>query len=123
MSEGNLSRILDLDYCMPGSDGNALPADGSLGRAHPRAFGAVAKFIRRRLDASGKIGDAVLRATGLPARVFALEDRGGIAPGYAADLVLFDPDSIDSPADFRTPHAPPVGIAMTLCGGIPVFRA
>jgi len=122
MSESNLARILDLDFCMPGSDGNALPADGSFGAAHPRAFGAIAKFIRRRLDASGSIGDAVRRATSLPARVFALDDRGRIAPGYAADLVLFDPDVIDSAADFSSPCRTAAGIAVTVTGGETVFR-
>ena len=123
MCENNLSRILDLDFCMPGSDGNALPADGAFGASHPRAFGAIAKFIRRRLDASGSIGGAVRRATSLPARVFSLADRGKIAPGYAADLVLFDPDVIDSDADFASPCRTASGIAMTVTGGETVFRS
>lgn len=123
MSEANLERIISLDYCMPGSDGNALPADGSFGTSHPRAFGAIAKFIRRRLDASGSIGGAVRRATALPAEVFALADRGRIEPGYAADLVLFDPETIDSAADFGSPCRTASGIAMTVTGGRMVFRA
>lgn len=123
MCEDNLGRILELEYCMPGSDGNALPADGAFGATHPRAFGAIAKFIRRRLDASGSIGDAVRRATSLPARVFSLADRGKIAPGYAADLVLFDPDAINSGADFSAPCRLASGIAMTVTGGKTVFRA
>lgn len=122
MSEENLRRILALDYCMPGSDGNALPADGSLGRSHPRAFGAIAKFMRLRLDATGSIPEAVERAATLPARVFSLGDRGVVAPGYAADLVLFDPDEIDSAADFSMPNAAAKGIAMTLCRGEIVWR-
>ena len=122
MSETNLTRILDLDYCMPGSDGNALPADGSAGHTHPRAFGAIAKFIRRRLDSTSSIGDTVRRATSLPAGVFALVDRGVIAAGYAADLVLFDPDAIDSAADFSAPDTPASGIAMTVTEGRIVYR-
>jgi len=122
MDEGNLRRILELDYCMPGSDGNALPADGRFGGSHPRAFGAIAKFIRRRLDATGDIADAVRRATSLPAEVFDLADRGRIAPGYAADLVMFDPDEIDSRADFASPRTPASGIALTVTQGRIVFR-
>ena len=123
MCEENLKRILDLDYCMPGSDGNALPADGSLGRSHPRSFGAIAKFMRLRLDATGSVTEAVERAATLPARVFSLDDRGIVAPGYAADLVLFDPDEIDSPADFATPNATARGIALTVCRGKIVWRS
>lgn len=122
MSDNNLTRIIDLDYCMPGSDGNALPADGSLGRSHPRAFGAIAKFIRRRLDSTGKIGETIRRATSLPAEVFSLQDRGTIAPGKNADLVLFNPDEIDSGADFDNPHKTASGIIITACSGNVFFR-
>ena len=123
MDDANLTRIMELDYCMPGSDGNALPLDGAFGSTHPRAFGAIAKFLRRRLDSSGNIADAVRRATGLPSEVFDLADRGRIAPGYSADLVLFDPDTVDSQADFASPRTPATGIALTMTRGRIVFRA
>ena len=122
MCESNLDRILELEYCMPGSDGNALPCDGKFGSSHPRAFGAIAKFIRRRLDTSGSVGETVRRATSLPAQVFGLNDRGVISTGYAADMVVFDPDEIDSTADFGTPCRRADGIAMTVTGGKIVFR-
>ena len=123
MNENNLKKILALDYCMPGSDASALPLNGSTGCTHPRAFGAIARFMRLRLDDSGSIGDAVRRATSLPAGFFSLHDRGVITPGRAADLVIFDPDSIDSSADFRSPCKNPSGIMMTVMGGDIVFRA
>ena len=123
MDEANLNRILALDYCMPGSDGNALPLDGAFGSTHPRAFGAIAKYLRRRLDADGDISGAVRRATSLPAEVFDLTDRGRIAPGYSADLVLFDPETIDSHADFASPRTPASGIGLTVTQGRIVFRA
>ena len=74
------------------------------------------------MDATGDIADAVRRATSLPAEVFDLADRGRIAPGYAADLVMFDPDEIDSQADFASPRTPASGIALTVTQGRIVFR-
>ena len=122
MNKDNLGRIIDLDYCMAGSDGNALPSDYSLGRAHPRAFGAIAKFIRMHLDRHGDIAQAVHRATGLAAETFQLADRGIIAPQRLADLVVFDPDAIDGTEDFAAPHTPAAGILLTLKAGKTVYR-
>ena len=122
MSAANLDRILALDYLMPGSDGNALPADYRFGRAHPRAFGAIAEFVRRRLDAGEAVESVVRRATGLPAAVFQLAGAGRVAPGLPADLTAFDPDEIGGGGDFSAPHAPARGVEFTMLGGRMVFR-
>ncbi len=122
MSEKNMHRILQLDYCMPGSDGNALPPDYSYGRAHPRAFGAVAKFIRIMLDTTGSIGKAVYRATGLPSETFKLAGCGFMRPGMPGNLVAFDPDEIDCKTDFATPHQIADGVILTVSNGKTVYR-
>ncbi|MCQ2378739.1 MAG: amidohydrolase family protein [Victivallaceae bacterium] len=123
MCRENMERIVALDYCMPGSDANAFPADESLGRAHWRAFGAITRFIRMRLDATGNIAAAVRRATGLPAETFQLADAGSIAAGKSADLVAFDPDEIDGASGPAFPHRPAKGIFFTLKRGEFVYRA
>ncbi len=122
MSRENLNRILDLDYCMPGSDGNALPPSGDPNGTHPRAFGAIARFLRLRLDRTGDIGRSVFRATGLPAQTFQL-NTGKIAVGAIADLVAFDPDTLDSRADFTSPCRPADGILFTIHQGKTVYQA
>ena len=122
MSGENLRRIIALDYCACGSDENARPADYSLGRSHPRAFGSLPRFLRLRLDAASSIEAAVRQVTGLPAGIFRLADAGTIAPGKPADLSAFDPETIDGMADFSHPHAPAAGILFTLIGGEFVYR-
>ncbi|MCQ2379530.1 MAG: amidohydrolase family protein [Victivallaceae bacterium] len=122
MSRDNMMRILDLDFCMAGSDGNALPPDFRFGKPHPRAFGAVAKFLRLRLDAAGDVASAVHRVTGLAASTFQLADAGRIAVGAPADLTCFDPDEIDSKADFISPCVPADGVVFTMKGGSFTFR-
>jgi N-acyl-D-aspartate/D-glutamate deacylase len=70
--------------------------------AHPRAFGAfprvIAKYVRE--DGVLSLEDAVRRMTSMAARRLGLHDRGVVAPGMAADLVIFDPESIVDRADF-----------------------
>jgi len=122
MSEENMGRILALPFCMMGSDENARPADDSIGRGHPRAFGGAARFLRLRLNAGSSIEAAVRQMTGLAAETFRLDDRGKIAPGLAADLAAFDPDEIDGTTDYANPHTPARGVLFTLKGGEFVFR-
>ena len=117
MSADNLRTILLQDCCMGGSDGTALPADGSLGIDHPRSYGALARHLRLLLDWNVLPGEAVRRLTGLPADVFKLADRGRIAAGCRADLTVFDPDTIDGPADFTDPCRRATGIRQVICAG------
>lgn len=122
MSPENMRRILDLPFCMMGSDENARPLDESIGRCHPRGFGSAARFLRLRLDAGASIGEAVRQMTGLAAETFQLLKRGRIRPGYFADLTAFDPDEVDGIADFSNPHTPAKGILFTMKGGEFTYR-
>jgi N-acyl-D-aspartate/D-glutamate deacylase len=73
---------------------------------------------------------AVHKLTGEPARVYGLDDRGVVAAGKAADLVVFDPDTVapgplrrvmDFPADGeRLTADAPVGLTHTLVNGVPI---
>lgn len=117
MSEENMKRILALPFCVAGSDGNALPADGRFGHSHPRAFGAIARFMRFCLDMGLPIEECVSKVTGKSAAIFSLDDRGVIAPGKKGDLVLFDPDTIDCKADFLTPERCAEGIGPVISNG------
>jgi N-acyl-D-aspartate/D-glutamate deacylase len=72
--------------------------------AHPRAFGAfprvIAKYVRE--DSVLSLEDAVRRMSSMAAQRLGLHDRGFIAPGMAADLLIFDPEAIRDVADFGT---------------------
>lgn len=117
-----MRRILALPFCMMGSDENARPADHSIGRGHPRAFGSAARFLRLRLDAGSPVEAAVRQMTGLAAETFGLADRGLVAPGLKADLAAFDPDEIDGTVDYANPHTPARGVLFTVRGGEFTFR-
>jgi N-acyl-D-amino-acid deacylase len=61
--------------------------------------------------------DAVHRATGLAAEIFALPERAQVREGYWADLVVFDPQRIADCATFEDPWKAPVGISAVIVNG------
>ncbi len=93
------------------------------GAAHPRAFGTfprvLAKYVRQ--DGVLTLEDAVRRMTSLAANRLGLRDRGRIAPGLAADVLIFDPQKIQDRATFENPTLPSVGMDYVLINGTPVI--
>jgi N-acyl-D-amino-acid deacylase len=65
--------------------------------------------------------DAVRKMTSLPAQTFNLRDRGLLREGFAADLVIFDDESIGDRATFEQPHQYPVGISFVIVNGVTVL--
>ncbi len=124
MSEENLKKFLSLPYCAIGSDSSARSFSGPtrMGKPHPRTFGTFPRFFGRYVRDTGlmPLAEAVRRATDLPATIFGLRQRGRIAEGMFADLVVFDPAEIMDTATFDRPFSPPSGIAHVIVNGIPV---
>ncbi|WP_271411915.1 N-acyl-D-amino-acid deacylase family protein [Pseudomonas sp. Q1-7] len=115
MSEADVQRILAHPLSMIGSDG--LPEDP---RPHPRLWGTFPRVLGHYSRDLGllTLEDAVRKMTGLSASRFALEQRGLIAPGYWADLVLFDPHAIADTARFHDPIQPAAGIRAVWVNGV-----
>lgn len=118
MSEENMRRIISQDFCFCGSDGNALPGNDNSVNSHPRAFGAAAKFARLLLDMGMDPGKVCYKMSTGSAEFFALDNTGIIAPGKRADITVFDPETIDSRADFTAFNTPAEGISLTVCNGV-----
>ena len=102
-----------------------LSTDGALAGPHPRGFGAFPRFlglyVRERKVMP--LEEAVRRMTSLAAAHVGLRDRGRIAPGMFADLVLLDPATVIDRATAREPHLTSVGIARVWVNGVEVFAA
>ena len=100
---------------MVGSDG--IP--DLRGRPHPRLFGTFPRvlghYVRERKLLS--LEEAVRRMTSLAAATFGLVDRGRVAPGCWADLVLFDPATISDTATYDEPKQAPRGIHVVMVNG------
>tara|TARA_B100000405_G_scaffold68147_1_gene46758 strand:+ start:2286 stop:3548 length:1263 start_codon:yes stop_codon:yes gene_type:complete len=101
MNEEQKWLALGAEYVMIDTDASPVNPANTEG-AHPRAFGAfprvIAKYVRE--DSVLSLEDAVHRMSSMAARRLGLHDRGIIAPGMLADLVVFDPEQIRDMAEF-----------------------
>lgn len=107
MSEADVRRILAHPLTMVGSDG--LPDDP---RPHPRLWGTFPRVLGHycREQRLLPLEQAVHKMTGLSAMRFGLGERGRIEPGFHADLVLFDPQTVSDTATFEQPRRAATGI-------------
>jgi len=103
------------------SDGFSLCPEGALGEGkhHPRSYGAVPYFLRRFVREQGLLTweAAVHKLTGYGAARFGLAGRGLAREGAAADLVVFDPDTVGEAASFDEPDLYPRGIEWVFVNG------
>ena len=104
--------------------GIMICSDGELHGSHPRGAGAFPRVLGRyaRDERVLPLETAVHKMTGLPAGQLGLADRGRIAPGYVADLVIFDPAAVIDRATVEQPQAPPTGIPDVMVAGQWVVR-
>jgi N-acyl-D-amino-acid deacylase len=114
MREDDVQRVLRYPATMIGSDG--LPHDQ---HPHPRLWGTFPRVLGHYSRDVGlfPLEEAVHRMTGLPARRFKLHDRGEVAPGKHADLVVFDPERIIDRATYAEPTRVAEGIDGVLVAG------
>lgn len=106
-SEENLHQTLCHPLSMIISDGFYVK-----GRPHPRLYGTFPRLLGTisRDRQWMTLETAVHKVTGKPAERFQLKQRGLLRSGFVADLVVFDPATVDSPATFENPELPPQGI-------------
>jgi N-acyl-D-aspartate/D-glutamate deacylase len=120
-SEDDVVTALRHPLTMIGSDGRALDPDGPSGhgKPHPRSYGCYPRVLGQYVRDRGVLSleDAVHKSTQKPAEWFGISDRGVVAPGYIADLVVFDPHAIVDRATFSDPHRFPVGIRCVIVAG------
>ena len=120
MDEGDVVSNLRHDRVMVGSDG--LP--DLEGRPHPRLYGTFPRVLGRYVREQGvlELEQAVRRMTSLSCDVHGLVDRGRIAVGAWADLVLFDPSTVVDEASYEDPKVESTGIHRVWVNGELSFR-
>ena len=126
MSEENLDRILAHPQAMICSDGGGFAIDGPTrrGNPHPRGLGTfprvLGRYVRERKALS--LASAIQKMTSAPAGRLRLADRGHLAPGKAADVVVFDPARVIDRATYEAPFQYPDGISVVIVNGTVTLR-
>jgi N-acyl-D-amino-acid deacylase len=117
MSEDDVVNILQLPYCMLGSDSGIRL--GTEGKPHPRGYGSAPRLLSlyARDRNLFSLEEAIRKMTSLPAETFRIQNRGKLAPGYWADVVVFDPDKVKDRATYESPLQAPDGIMYVLVNG------
>ena len=121
MSEENMWRILAEPFVMLGTDASVRAPSGPLSHdyPHPRAYGSFPRFLRALLDGRlPGLPEGVRKMTSLPAEHFGLRDRGVLAPGKAADVLVIDPARVRDVATYDSPHQLAEGIDHVVVNGV-----
>ncbi len=121
MSAANVEMVLAHPLVMIGSDGTSMAPVGraAQSRPHPRSYGTYPRVLGHYVRERGlfDLPTAVKKMTSMPADQVGLADRGRIARGQKADLVVFNAATVTDEASFEDPHRYPVGIRHVLVNG------
>ncbi len=122
MSEEDVATILRYPNTMIASDAGVASFGKNM--PHPRAYGTNARVLGRYVRELKIIPleEAIRRMSSLPAQRFHFADRGLLAPGYAADVVIFDENTISDAATYDAPHAYSTGLSYVLVNGVTVVE-
>jgi len=126
ISEDNVRKQIRQPWVTFGSDAEAPAPEGVFLKSstHPRAYGNFAnllgKFVREEHVIS--LPEAIRRMTSYATSDIGIADRGALKPGYFADVVVFDPQTIAARATYQNPHQYAVGVAQVFVNGVQVLR-
>ena len=111
--EDDVKAIMQSEYMTVCSDGIVG------GKPHPRAYNTCARFLGKyvREEQALALPQAIRRMTSFPAQRLGLQDRGLLREGMAADITIFDPDTIIDKGTYAVPNQHPIGISHVLVDG------
>jgi N-acyl-D-amino-acid deacylase len=126
MNEDNVRREVGLPWMSFGSDGGSEAPEGVFLKSstHPRTYGNFARLLGKyvRDEKAATLPDAIRRLTSLPATNLSLKQRGWLKPGYYADVVVFDPATIQDHATFEKPQQLATGVDDVFINGVQVLK-
>jgi N-acyl-D-amino-acid deacylase len=125
MSQPDVTLALEQPWVAVDNDSSGTSTEGILGEEHPhpRAYGTfprvLAKYVRE--EKALTLEDAIRKFTALPAQRLRFTDRGVLKAGMWADVVIFDPATIQDRATFDNPNQLSEGMEFVLVNGVPVI--
>ena len=126
MSEENVKRQIKLPYMSFGSDAGSIATEGVFLKSstHPRAFGNFARLLGKyvRDEKVISLEEAIYKLSGLPASNLKIKNRGTLKINNYADVVIFDPESIQDFATFDNPMQYAIGINHVFVNGSHVLK-
>jgi N-acyl-D-amino-acid deacylase len=126
ISEDNIRKMLPLSYVSVCSDAASIPDEPPFNNdgTHPRAYGSFARLLAKysREEKLFSTEEAVRKMTSLPASNLKIAKRGLLKVGYYADVVLFDPSTIQDHATFEDPHKYTTGVVHVFVNGVQVLK-
>ena len=126
MSEENVKKQIQLPYISFGSDAGSLAPEGDFLKynPHPRAYGNFARLLGKyvREEKLIPLEEAVYKLSGLSADKLKIKDRGYLKKGNFADVVIFDPETIQDHATFSNPHQLATGVHHVFVNGMQVLK-
>ena len=126
MSETNIKKEIAKPWVSFGSDEASQAPEGPFLKAnpHPRAYGNFARLLGRyvRKEKVVSLAEAIRRLSGLPATNLGLDHRGLIREEMFADVVVFDPKTIEDHATFDKPHQYATGVKHVFVNGVQVLK-
>ena len=121
MSDENVAKKVAQPWVSFGYDEEASATEGVFleSNNHPRAFGTFARVLGKYSRDEGVVApeEAVRRMTSLPAENIGIRERGRLAEGFFADVVVFDPATIQDHATFEDPHRYATGVHHVFVNG------
>jgi len=122
MNEADLKVFMQYPNTMFASDSGIR--EFGKGVPHPRGYGNNARVLGRyvREQKVLRLEDAIRKMTSLPANTFQFSGRGELHPGWVADITIFDPARVNSPATFTDPHHYAEGVPYVLVNGVTVIK-
>jgi N-acyl-D-amino-acid deacylase len=126
MSEQNVKRQIALPWVSFGSDASSMAPEGAFVKTstHPRAYGNFARLLGKyvRDEHVIPIEEAIRKLTSFPAATLRIRERGTLAPGFFADVVVFDPKTIADKSTYEKPHQYAVGVKHVWVNGGQVLK-
>lgn len=119
--EENIEILAAKNYSMVASDGTGYSGDyhSKTDLPHPRSFGTFCRILSRFVKEKGILNweNAVYKMTGFPAKTLGISSRGILAKNAYADVVIFDPETVEDKADYINPYQLPRGVEYVLING------
>jgi N-acyl-D-aspartate/D-glutamate deacylase len=121
MDEADVRLVMALPWVATASDGASKIANGT--RPHPRSFGTFSRKIGRYSiqDKVVPLPQAIRSATGLPADILGMADRGYLRKDFIADIAVIDPKTYLDRATYEEPFKPSTGVRWLFLAGKPAI--